>query len=619
VRWDRLIAPGDSWTPTIEKEFLAARCVIVLWSKASIHKHWLQVQGAKAARRRILISAVIDDVVPTFVFPTVRLLPLTDSAGELTFIGLQRLFADVGRKLGLPRQPLSRSVASATPSTSAVDGGDAWARLKNYPAGRRLLGYIDALRSSGGALTAGDVKSAQAKLIESLLDDHHSAPEVQRVLTRINNEMYLSIADSVCAQMVFDGWGDLPAPVTIMVMGSGGRGENYLLSDQDNGFIIGAYPDYEHLRIDAYFRQLAERMCHRLNDAGLPDCTGYCMAINPLWRKTLPQWFEQIAVWVRKRNFIALRLADIFFDFQPVWGNPVLAGELRAHLTQRTRSDPLFLRQMFREIKTSKVALGAFGNIATEKDERLDQGKVHLKYSGIVPLVEAGLIAYPWPLLIALFSALLPWERLRVHHVLGALLGLAGAALIVTGGGHIAFRSEYALGYGMALVCALTWSSYSVLSRRFSGGDRRGDRHLSCHGGARRPVPCLSGTDGLAGGRRAVVGRSWIRVGARRPRLLRLGLRGQARGYSGARRVVLCRTATVDTRPHRHRLCRTHLDRCRRLPAGHRWRRSRRKGSGFRSVQERLTISKDLRAVNLVRRMRGPRTVPMSADRSLSD
>ncbi len=85
------------------------------------------------------------------------------------------------------------------------------------------------------------------------------------------------------------------------------------------------------------------------------------------------------------------------------------------------------------------------------------------------PPVEAGLIAYLWPLLIVLFSALLPGERLRIHHVLGALLGLAGAVLIVTGGGEIAFRAEYAFGYGMALVCALTWSSYSVLSRRYSG------------------------------------------------------------------------------------------------------------------------------------------------------
>lgn len=84
------------------------------------------------------------------------------------------------------------------------------------------------------------------------------------------------------------------------------------------------------------------------------------------------------------------------------------------------------------------------------------------------PPVEAGLIAYLWPLLIVLFSALLPGEQLKVHHVLGGVLGLAGAALIVTGGGAVTFRSEYAFGYGMALVCAVVWSGYSVLSRRFA-------------------------------------------------------------------------------------------------------------------------------------------------------
>ncbi len=82
------------------------------------------------------------------------------------------------------------------------------------------------------------------------------------------------------------------------------------------------------------------------------------------------------------------------------------------------------------------------------------------------PPVEAGLIAYLWPLLIVLFSALLPGERLRRHHVAGALAGFAGAALIVTGGGAVGFRSEHAFGYAMALVCAFTWSGYSLLSRR---------------------------------------------------------------------------------------------------------------------------------------------------------
>lgn len=82
------------------------------------------------------------------------------------------------------------------------------------------------------------------------------------------------------------------------------------------------------------------------------------------------------------------------------------------------------------------------------------------------PPVEAGLIAYLWPLLIILFSALLPGERLRAHHFLGGVAGLLGAALIVAGGRGIEITGDHSLGYAAALACALTWSGYSVLSRR---------------------------------------------------------------------------------------------------------------------------------------------------------
>jgi drug/metabolite transporter (DMT)-like permease len=83
------------------------------------------------------------------------------------------------------------------------------------------------------------------------------------------------------------------------------------------------------------------------------------------------------------------------------------------------------------------------------------------------PAVEASLIAYLWPLLIVLGSALMPGERLAWNHVVGALLGLAGTFLIVTKGGALAFDARYAFGYAMAAVCALLWSAYSLLSRRF--------------------------------------------------------------------------------------------------------------------------------------------------------
>lgn len=82
------------------------------------------------------------------------------------------------------------------------------------------------------------------------------------------------------------------------------------------------------------------------------------------------------------------------------------------------------------------------------------------------PPVEAGLIAYLWPLFIVVGSAALPGERLGWHHIVGALAGLCGTIVIVARGG-VSFEAQYALGYGAAFLCALTWAGYSLMSRRF--------------------------------------------------------------------------------------------------------------------------------------------------------
>jgi drug/metabolite transporter (DMT)-like permease len=82
------------------------------------------------------------------------------------------------------------------------------------------------------------------------------------------------------------------------------------------------------------------------------------------------------------------------------------------------------------------------------------------------PAVEAGLIAYLWPLLIVVGSALLPGEKLGWHHIVGALCGLAGTALIV-GKNGFAFDPAYSLGYFTAFLCAFTWAAYSLVSRKF--------------------------------------------------------------------------------------------------------------------------------------------------------
>lgn len=82
------------------------------------------------------------------------------------------------------------------------------------------------------------------------------------------------------------------------------------------------------------------------------------------------------------------------------------------------------------------------------------------------PPAETGLIAYLWPLLIVLGSGLLPGERLRAGHVLGAAVAFAGAGLIVMGRGTGGEAANAALGFALAFLAALTWAGYSILSRR---------------------------------------------------------------------------------------------------------------------------------------------------------
>lgn len=84
------------------------------------------------------------------------------------------------------------------------------------------------------------------------------------------------------------------------------------------------------------------------------------------------------------------------------------------------------------------------------------------------PPAEAGLINYLWPLLIVLFSALLPGERLRIHHVAGALAGLGGTLVLFTGSGKLALAVAYLPGFAAAFLAAFVWATYSVLSRRFA-------------------------------------------------------------------------------------------------------------------------------------------------------
>lgn len=275
-----------------------------------------------------------------------------------------------------------------------VDDGGRLCGMLNLPdalaaTSETLMRQIDILTQDDtiGGLT--QVKAAQVELADQLLRESLPGTEIQALLTHINNDIYRRIADLNMQAMADEGLGTPPVDFSVIVMGSGGRGENFLFPDQDNGFILGDYPDDRHTEIDGWFIDLAERMTRDLDRVGLPLCKGYVMATNPLWRKTLSQWKEQIRLWSHKRNVTTLRLCDIFFDFRSAWGDPAMADQLRDFVTRTASGNHAFLREMYEDDIDHRVALGWFGRFVTERENKDYKGQMNLKHTGTLPLVEA--------------------------------------------------------------------------------------------------------------------------------------------------------------------------------------------------------------------------------------
>ena len=258
-------------------------------------------------------------------------------------------------------------------------------------AAAHMVEQIEQLTHSATLEGMGQTKRAQANVAEQLFADSTAAPDVQQFITSINNDLYRRIVDLCVDEMAASNWGAPPLGFDVIVMGSGGRGENFLYPDQDNGFIIEDYPDASHSEIDPWFIELARRMTDALNQVGFPYCHGNVMATNPLWRKTISQWKSQIDLWIGKGSGMVLRLADIFFDFRQVHGSGAMTRSLRDHVTA-TAHRPFFLREMFELDSGHEVALGPFNRLLVDREEGPGHGKLNLKLTGTLPLVGAARI-----------------------------------------------------------------------------------------------------------------------------------------------------------------------------------------------------------------------------------
>ncbi len=255
-------------------------------------------------------------------------------------------------------------------------------RFEAYAAASsRLLSAVERLTQPEDEEGFAATRAAQAELARTLLDERVPAADVIGVVSEINIDLHRRIVERTLAAR----GSPPPVPFTLLVMGSAGRGESLLAPDQDNGLILGEYPDAAHGEIDAWFIPFAEDLNQRLAQAGFPLCKGHVMARNPLWRKRASEWQEQFRLWADRRSPVALLFGDIAFDFRPIWGDASPAATLREALARILAARPAFLAALAGQLAQLSVGLSFWGGF--RDDEEGPGTRTDLKKSGLMPLV----------------------------------------------------------------------------------------------------------------------------------------------------------------------------------------------------------------------------------------
>lgn len=179
--------------------------------------------------------------------------------------------------------------------------------------------------------------------------------------------------------------GAAPIPYCFLALGSMGRDEQLIVTDQDNAIILDdSYDESEH---GDYFAALAKFVCDGLDQCGYSYCTGDIMATNPMWRMTRQEWEACFADWIDDPNPKALLNASIFFDLDGVYGRLKWAEQLNGFIVRRARRNNRFLACLARNALNRTPPLGFFKDFVMEKDGR-HNNSINLKRRGTAPLAD---------------------------------------------------------------------------------------------------------------------------------------------------------------------------------------------------------------------------------------
>ncbi|MGW7160534.1 DUF294 nucleotidyltransferase-like domain-containing protein [Paenibacillus sp. FSL F4-0087] len=239
-----------------------------------------------------------------------------------------------------------------------------------------------------GAASSQELRQARVILqneLQELLSASLSPIEWYQTVNELHDRVARRAVELCIQGMVEEGLGRPPVPYAFIVFGSSGRQEATLWSDQDNGMIISDFP---HEGKEAYFAELGLRISDMLEALGYAKCEGKVMCSEPLWRKTLESWKEQLKTWGSDLSWEPVRNLIIASDMRFVAGEPELAEEWISAFYEEFRSLPDLSDAVLRNTVKHKATLNILGRVVTERFGE-HAGGFDVKYGLYIPLVNS--------------------------------------------------------------------------------------------------------------------------------------------------------------------------------------------------------------------------------------
>ncbi|CAB1070398.1 Predicted signal-transduction protein containing cAMP-binding and CBS domains [Olavius algarvensis Delta 1 endosymbiont] len=206
------------------------------------------------------------------------------------------------------------------------------------------------------------------QLIQSLINTGAKAQNVTRFLTTVSDAILQKLI-----RFAIDEMGAPPARFAFMILGSEGRKEQTLKTDQDNAIIIEDLPEEKAKEAMDYFLSFSEKVCGWLDEVGYDFCKGGVMAKNKQWCQPLKVWKNYFKHWIRTAEPEALLQASIFFDFRDGYGDTELVDELRGYLFETLSGWAGFFRHLTENAMFFTPPIGFFRNFLVEsKGEHRD-------------------------------------------------------------------------------------------------------------------------------------------------------------------------------------------------------------------------------------------------------